>query len=72
MLESGWREGIPFYTVGGDMIGTATLEIPWKKATVRSAVPRDVYLEQSMVLKGHVQPSVHCSTVYSGQDMAAA
>ena len=44
-----------------------------KKPPSDPAVPlRDVYLEQTMVLKGYVQPSVHCSTVYNGQDMAAA
>ena len=79
MLERVWRKGNPLTLLVGMQTSTANMEnsveIPlktWNRTAIwpGNPTPRHTHWGNG-IWKRHRYPSVHCSTVYSSQDMEA-
>ena len=77
MLERVWRKGSPPTLSVGLYIDTATIENIWmflKKLKIEPLMTQQfhswAHLEKTIIPR-HMQPNVHCITIYNSQDMEA-
>ena len=83
MPERVWRKGNPPTLLVEVLISRVTMEIAWsflgkKKTKLKGELPYNpatpllrIYLEKTYNSKRHMHSSVHCSVIYSSQDMEA-
>ena len=77
-MERVWRKGNPLTLLVGMQTRSATVENSGDSLKNEIELPYDpaipllgIHTKEARIEKRHVNPSVHCSTVYNSQDMEA-